>query len=123
MLAPLSIDHGEPGDALDHIVLSLRNYYDSGNFFLVTSPLSILVVLLDRLGRYEPAAVTSGFAVNTFTASSLSAIPVAVTHLREVLGDAGYETLARAGEHMTTAEMMRYAFEQIELAHAELPGR
>jgi hypothetical protein len=123
MLAPLAITHGSPTDALDYVTLSLRHYYDSGNFWLVKSPLSVLVVLFDQLGHHEPAAVASGFAVNDFTLSALPAIGTAVTHLREVLGDEVYESLAHTGEHMTNAEMVQYAFEQIELARAELSSR
>ena len=42
------------------------------------------------------------------------------THLRDVLGEATYESLARKGKAMTTAEMVTYAFAQIEQARAEL---
>ena len=44
----------------------------------------------------------------------------AFTHLREVLGDTTYESLARKGETMTTAEMATYAYDQIDQARAEL---
>ena len=44
----------------------------------------------------------------------------AITHLREVLGDQTYESLARKGETMTTAEMATYAYDQIDQARAEL---
>jgi hypothetical protein len=37
-----------------------------------------------------------------------------------VLGDETYEFLAREGEHMTTAAMVEYAFDQIDLARAAL---
>jgi hypothetical protein len=35
------------------------------------------------------------------------------THLREVLGDQTYESLARKGETMTTSAMATYAYGQI----------
>ena len=41
-------------------------------------------------------------------------------HLRDVLGDQIYESLARRGETMTTAEMMAYAFDQIDQARTEV---
>ena len=44
----------------------------------------------------------------------------AITHLRDVLGDQTYESLARKGETMTTAEMVTYAYDQIDQARAEL---
>ncbi len=44
----------------------------------------------------------------------------AITHLREVLGDQTYESLARKGETMTAAEIVTYAYDQIDQARAEL---
>ena len=44
----------------------------------------------------------------------------AIAHLREVLGDQTYESLARKGEAMTTAAMVTYAYDQIDQARAEL---
>ena len=45
-----------------------------------------------------------------------------IAHLREVLGDQTYESLARKGETMTTAAMVAYAYDQIEQARTELNG-
>ena len=47
-------------------------------------------------------------------------ITVAITHLRDVLGDQTYESLARKGETMTTATMVTYAYDQIDQARTEL---
>jgi hypothetical protein len=47
-----------------------------------------------------------------------STIVIAIT--RDVLGDQAYESLARKGEAMTTAEMATYAYDQIDQARAEL---
>ena len=44
----------------------------------------------------------------------------AIPHLRDVLGDENYESLARKGDTMTTAEMATYAYDQIDQARAEL---
>ena len=52
--------------------------------------------------------------------SSSPKISTAITHLREVLGDQTYESLARKGETMTTAAMATYAYDQIDQARAEL---
>jgi hypothetical protein len=41
-------------------------------------------------------------------------------HLRDVLGDQTYESLARKGETMITAEMATYAYDQIDQARAKL---
>ena len=88
---------------------------------MLQNPLAVLAVLLDRLGRYEPAATIVGFAtVNPMAATSLPELGTAITHLREVLGDQTYESLARKGETMTTAAMANYAFDQIDQARTEL---
>jgi hypothetical protein len=47
-------------------------------------------------------------------------VTTATTHLRGVLGDQTYESLARKGETMTTAAMVTYAYDQIDQARTEL---
>jgi hypothetical protein len=114
--------HGDPLAAFDHFTMAIRNYHDSGNTYMIPSPLGIAAAFFDRLGRYEPAATIAGFAVT----SALAALPpmaefgAAIAHLRDVLGDATYESLARKGEAMTTAAMVTYAYDQIDQARAEL---
>ena len=44
----------------------------------------------------------------------------AIADLRHVLGDQTYESLARKGETMTTADLVTYAYDQIDQARAEL---
>jgi hypothetical protein len=41
-------------------------------------------------------------------------------HLREVLGDQTYESLANNGAMMTTAATVAYAYDQIDQARIEL---
>jgi hypothetical protein len=84
---------------------------------------AVLAVVLDRFGRYEPAVTIAGFAaVSPAAAAALPELGAAIAHLREVLGEATYESLARKGETMTTAEMVAYAIDQIDQARAELKG-
>ena len=90
-----------------------------GNTATMRGNLAWLAACLDRLGRYEPATVISGFAVDPLTAHLIPEITIAITHLREVLGDQTYESLARKGE-TTTAEMATYADDQIDQARTEL---
>jgi hypothetical protein len=77
------------------------------------------VVFLDRLRRPEPAATIAGFAFGPF-AATFPEFTTATTHLREILGEQTYESLARKGETMTTAAMMTYAYDQIYRARTEL---
>ena len=119
-LSRVEAEHGDPLAALDHITLAIRNFYESGSVAYIRGPLATLAVFLDRLGRYEPAATIVGFALNPLTASTVFQFSTAIAHLRDVLGDQTYESLARKGEMMTTAEMVAYAFDQIDQARAEL---
>ncbi len=100
--------------------MAIRNYHDSGNTTTMRSPLAILAAFFDRLGRYEPAATIAGFAFSPLTAAAFPEINTAIAHLRDVLGDQTYESLARKGETMTTAAMATYAYDQIDQARAEL---
>ena len=81
--------------------------------------LAALAGCLDRLGCYEPAATLAGFAFDALTAVWVPEITTAIAHLREVLGDQTYESLARKGETMTTTAMATYAYDQIDQARAE----
>ena len=58
------------------------------------APLAMLAAVFDRLGRFEPAAIVAGFAVSPITAG-VSELTTAIAHLREVLGDQTYESLAK----------------------------
>ena len=120
-LARHEAEHGDTASAFDHLTLAIRNYHNSGDTTTIRGPLAILAALSDRLGRYEPAATIAGFALSIpLAAAAVPEITTAITHLRNVLGEATYESLARKGETMTTAEMVTYAYDQIDQARAEL---
>ncbi|OBA84193.1 hypothetical protein A9W99_05150 [Mycobacterium sp. 1164966.3] len=84
------------------------------------TPLAILGTVLDRLGRYKPAATICGFADTPFTRSTSPEMHDLIAHLRHVLGDRTYESLARQGETMTPGATAAYACDQIDQARAEL---
>jgi predicted ATPase len=123
-LARLEAEHGDPLTALDHLTLAIRGLHNAGNTTTIRVPLAVLAVLFDRLGRYEPAATVAEFALSPLSAVGVPEITTAITHLRDVLGEATYESLARKGETMTTAAMATYAYDQIDQARTELehPG-
>jgi predicted ATPase len=118
-LCRLEAVYGDPLAALDYITLAIRTYHDAGDTAGLRGALSILAAVFDRLGRYEPAATMAGFAVFPYTAM-LAEFNTLIAHLREVLGDQTYESLARRGETMTTAAMVTYAYDQIDQARTEL---
>jgi tetratricopeptide (TPR) repeat protein len=114
---------GRQGDtiaALEHLTVAIRIYHDSGSTTSVRSPLMVLAEIFDRLGRHVSAATIAGFAVSPLTPLALPQNATAVTHLRDVLGDQTYESLAHQGETMTTTEIATYAYDQIEQTRTEL---
>jgi predicted ATPase/class 3 adenylate cyclase len=113
-------DYGDPLAALEYSAVAIRNYHDLGNTANMRSALAVLAVLFDRLGRYEPATTIAGFAVDPLTAAWVPEINAAITHLRSVLGEHPYESLACRGETMITAAMATYAYDQIDQARTEL---
>ena len=61
-----------------------------------------------------------GFDRARIAAAMVPEITNAITHLRDVLGEAIYKSHAREGETMNTAAMVTYAHDQIDQARAEL---
>ena len=108
--------------AFDPLTEGIRNLHDSGNPANMRTPLATLAALLDRFGRYEPAARIAGFALGPLTSASVPEIATAIALLRDVLGDQTYESLARKGETMSTSAMATYAYDQIDQARTELNG-
>ena len=94
--------------------------HDAGNTTNIKThwpPLRLCSTGSDATSRRPPSPVSRS------APSPHSAIPeinTAITHLRDVLGDQTYESLARKGETMTTADMVTYAYDQIDQARAEL---
>jgi predicted ATPase/class 3 adenylate cyclase len=119
-LCRVEAQHGDPLAAFDYFSLAIGNYHDSGNTYMIRGPLGFLAAFFDRLGRYEPAATIAGFAVTFPVPAVMPELKTAITHLREVLGEATYESLARKGETMTTAAIATYAYDQIDQARTEL---
>jgi predicted ATPase len=119
-LARFEAEHGSTVSAFDHLTLTIRSYHNAGNTAAIRVPLAVLAALLDRLGRYEPAATIAGFALSPFAAAATPEITTAITHLRDVLGEATYDSFARTGETMTTAAIATYAYDQIDQARTEL---
>jgi hypothetical protein len=119
-LARFEAEHGDTVSGFDHLTLVIRNFRNAGDPTTIRVPLAVLAVLFDRLGRYEPAATIAGFALSPLAASTVPQLSRAIAHLREILGGQTYESLARRGEAMTTAEMVTYAYDQIDQARTEL---
>ncbi len=120
LMSRIEAERGDPLSALDYVRMNVHNYHDAGNTTMVRGGLAMLTALFDRLGRHEPAATMSGFAVSPLTSTALPEFHTAIAHLREVLGEPTYESLARRGATMTTAAMVTYAYDQIDQARTGL---
>jgi predicted ATPase/class 3 adenylate cyclase len=120
VVARIEGEYGDSLRALHYVAVAIHNYHDSGNPTTMRAPMAILATVLDRMGRYEPAATIAGFASTPFTVATLPELLTTTAHLRTALGDQAYESLARKGETMTNAAMATYAFDQIDQARAEL---
>ena len=111
---------GDMAAALDHLTLAVRINHDSGSNHVRAQPAGgprriIEPVRTSRVGGHH-----AGFADSPLTAVAFPELTTAITHLRDVLGDETYESLARIGEAMTTAAIATYAYDQIDQARAEL---
>ena len=120
LLSRLAPRYGTFTDALEYFTIAMRGFYDAGSFSLMPSPIAILAAFLDQLGQHESAATLCGCAMNLLTPKAFPEFNTATEHLRSVLGDDRYEALAREGAAMTNTEMANYAFEQIDIARAQL---
>jgi predicted ATPase/class 3 adenylate cyclase len=109
-----------PVQLFEYIAVAIRHYDDSGNVANLRNPLAILTCQLDRLGHHEQAATMSGFAASAFTLASYPQLNTAIAHLRDVLGDETYQSLARTGKAMTIAAAANCAYDQIDRARTEL---
>ncbi len=121
-LCRIEAEHGDPLAACDYFTMAIGNHHDSGNTYLMRVPLGWLASFFARVGRYEPAATIAGFAITSPIAAlpNMAEFRTAITHLREVLGEATYESHAGTGAAMTTAEIVTYAYAQIDQARTEL---
>jgi predicted ATPase/class 3 adenylate cyclase len=120
VVARIEGEYGDSLRALHYIAVAIHNYHDSGAPMTMRAPMAILATVLDRMGRYEPAATIAGFASTPFTVATVPELLTTTAHLRTVLGDQDYESLAYKGETMSTAEIATYAYDQIDQARAEL---
>jgi hypothetical protein len=120
VVARVEAEYGDPLRALHYIAVAIHNYHDSGNPTNMRIPMATLATILDRIGRREPAATIAGCASTPLAVATYPELSTTTAHLRTVLGDQDYESLAHKGETMSTAEIATYAYDQIDQARAQL---
>lgn len=88
---------------------------------MIQGALGVVAKLFAQLRRSEAATIVAGFAsLGPGIALFLPEITTTIAQLRDALGDEIYESLARTGENMTTADVVAYAYDQIDQARAAL---
>ena len=104
--------------AFDPLTEGIRNLHDSGNPANMRTPLATLAALLDRLGRYEPAARIAGFALSPPTSTSVGSPKSPPRSPTCGMPSATRPTnrLARKVDGMTTAAIATCAYDQIDQA-------
>ena len=104
--------------------MAIRNYHDSGNTTMMRTAAGRPRRLLRPARTLRTGGHHRRFRPHPAHRSAIPELNTAITHLRDVLGDQTYESLARKGETMTTAAMATYAYDQIDQARASLiqPG-
>src|SRR6185312_14321970 len=117
-LARLAVSHGEITVGLESLRFAIQVWHDSGAYQIMSSAHAVLAALLVQLGRYESAATLSAAGDSPFASATYPEFQATITHLRDVLGDDRYESLARIGADMTNAARANYALDQIDLARA-----
>nr|WP_090277597.1 adenylate/guanylate cyclase domain-containing protein [Mycolicibacterium komanii]CRL72329.1 putative ATPase [Mycolicibacterium komanii] len=113
-LGRIATMRGDTLDACGFLTLAIRNYFDSGSFYMMSAPILVLAGLLSRIGHHETAATIAGFAVDADASSTYPEITDTVARLRKALGSERYEALAHRGRTMTNAAMATYALDAIE---------
>jgi predicted ATPase len=119
-LARIEAREHPTAQAFDHVKVAIRNYHDSGNVASMRSPLAVLSVFLDRVGRFEAAATVAGFSMSPVAVAAAPELTATIAHLRTVLGDEAYDSFARHGEAMTMSAVAALAYKQIDQARTEL---
>ncbi|UUO01838.1 hypothetical protein M4D79_26685 [Mycolicibacterium novocastrense] len=113
-LGRIATMRGNPLEACGFLAQAIRNYFDSGSFYMMTAPVLCSLPLLCRLGDHEAAATMAGFAAESDASSTYPEIGDTVTTLRETLGRERYESLSRQGRSMSNAALAAYALETID---------
>ncbi len=118
-MASLQARHGEPDEALAEFRDVVDHWRSRGDWVHMWTTLHNLVVLLDRIGAHEPAAVLHGAARTATTGAPAFGEDArrldAVAHsLRTVLGEEVFAAAHTRGRDMDDGEAVAYALEAID---------
>ena len=113
--------HGNLDDGLRLFDFAIDSYHQAGSVSSLWGVFPVLVVLFDRTGRPDVAAVLHGAEERlNSTASWPAELPLVVDHVRTVLGGVQFNRCVATGAAMGLAEAVRYSRAQIQLLRSEL---
>jgi hypothetical protein len=121
LLARAEAAHGEPLNAFEAGHNAWLAYAAAGDRAAATTPLSVLATLLHRFGHDDTAAVVVGCCESAML-DMYPEVAASIQDLRDTLGEDTFEALASRGRAMESAEVFRYAQEQITAAIEVLPN-
>ena len=117
-LAGLEALHGTREHALDLFDMALHSLHQAGAKPQVAIALAELAVLFDSAEQPEVAATLYGATTHQPVAATASELPVALDHLRAVLGDTVFNQHAATGAAMEPGDVVAYAHHHIHTARA-----
>lgn len=118
-MASLQARHGEPDEALAEFRDVVEHWRTRGDWIHMWTTLHNLVVLLDRIGAHEPAAVLHGAARTATTGAppfgeDARRLDAAAHSLRTALGEEVFAAAHTRGRDMEDGEAVAYALEAID---------
>jgi tetratricopeptide (TPR) repeat protein len=119
-LASVEVKCGEQEAALEHLGEVIQRRFDDGDTDNLPAPLAMLSTLLSSVGMSDEAAVVAGHANTPIALATYHELPATVERLRAQLDTNEFDALAARGAAMTTADIVRYAFDAIETATAKV---
>ena len=117
--AELEAVHGDFREGLIMFDTVIESFQRAGEVGNAHTAFAHLVVLFDRLDRSEIAATLYGASSHHGDLVWVVNLQGALDHLHGVLGDEVFDRFAAAGVGMEFADAVRYARDQIQLAHQE----
>jgi predicted ATPase/DNA-binding winged helix-turn-helix (wHTH) protein len=120
-VAALQADSGDPAAALQSFQEMLEGSRRSADLIFMSHGLGRLIVLFERLGRAEAAAILHGALSRQFASNSfVQELPDTLAHARTALGTTGFRTASARGATMALHEATDYALEQVLKALGDL---
>ena len=106
--------HGDLKTGLELFDTAIDSSHRAGNVGILAIALVKLALFFDRVEQPEIAATIYGATTNYAMTSAMFPVPIAVDHLRTVLGDATFEECVATGAAMDISNAVQYARDKIQ---------